>query len=61
MGGQHFDARAISLDDPTGVYTLSYLSFSPSVGGRQWAYPGQEKLEGLWELYRRTLDDAAGG
>ena len=55
------DARAISLDDPTGVYTLSYLSFSPSVGGRQWAYPGQEKLEGLWELYRRTLDDAAAG
>ena len=55
------DARAISLDDPTGVYTLSYLSFSPSVGGRQWAYPGQEKLEGLWELYRRTLDDAQAG
>jgi len=52
------DARAISLDDPTGVYTLSFLSFSPSVGGRQWAYPGQEKLESLWELYRRTLDDA---
>ena len=55
------DARAISLDDPTGVYTLSYLSFSPHVGGRQWAYPGQEKLESLWELYRRTLDDAQAG
>ena len=52
-------SRAVSFDEPTGVYALTFLDVSGLIAYRPYDYPGVDNVTALWYEYNRQIDEAA--
>ncbi len=52
-------SRAVSYDEPTGIYGLTFLDVSGIIAYRPYAYPGVDKVTAAFYEYNRTVDPIA--
>jgi len=52
-------SRAVSYDEPTGIYGLTFLDVSGIIAYRPYAYPGIDAVTAAFYEYNRTVDPVA--
>ena len=52
-------SRAVSFDDPAGIYALTFLDVSGLIAYRPYDYPGVDNVTALFYEYNRQVDPAA--